>query len=131
MDAERQKLQVAKKLNEILGSLAAGVAGNPAKTKGLFVLPVDDMDVRPSRAVQMLKLATMLSIPRLFFLFLGEVDAIDQVLFYETQGEYIRLLGNTLASRKEIAESIEAKSNEIASSLLRKFLPPRKGTASP
>lgn len=124
MDAERQKLEVAKKLNDILGSLAAGVAGNPTKTKGLFVLPVDDMDVRPSRAVQMLQLATMLSIPRLFFLFLGESDAIDQVLFYQTQGEYIRVLGDALASRKEIADSIEAKSNEIASSLLRKFLPP-------
>lgn len=124
MDAERQKLQVARKLNEILGSLAAGAAGKPSATQGLFVLPVDDLDVRPSRAVQMLKLASMLSIPRLFFLFLGELDAIDQVLFYETQGEYIRLLGSALESRREVAEAIEAKSNEIASSLLRKMLPP-------
>lgn len=124
MDAEKQKLLIARTLNDALGSLAAGAAGNPSKTKGLFVLPVDDMDVRPSRAVEMLKLATLLQIPRLFFLFLGEYDAIDQILFYQTQGEYIRLLGDALARRDEVSAAVEAKSNEIASSLLRKMLPP-------
>lgn len=123
LDAERYKLAVAASLNEILGSVVSGPGQRPDRVQSLFVLPIDDLDVRPSRAVEALRLASLLSIPRLFFLFLGSVDALDQVLFFETQAEYFGLFKHG-AGYQAAAADIEAKSNEVASNLLRKLVPP-------
>lgn len=123
-EIETQKLKVGESLNRILGELAAGNEDLAKDTEGVFVLPVDDLDIRPSRAVEMLKLAYSLSMPRLFFIFLGSSDILDKALFYLTQSEFKGLLGGAGGIKPEIADSIEITSNAVASSLLRKLIPP-------
>lgn len=122
--SERAKLTLADKLNKVLTRIAAGTSSDPASEKTIFVLPVDDLDVRPSRAVEMLQLASHLAVPRLFFLFFGSSSAIDQMLYYRTQGEYYELLGAVAQARPRELERVEAVSNEVSSSLLRKMIPP-------
>ncbi len=122
-EAERQKLHLPEQLNRILGHIAAGPDA-PERDKHLFVLPIDDVDIRPSRAIEVLKLAYSLSIPRLFFVFMGSAKVLDQVLFYQMQGEFAGLLGSEAERNQKVTADIEASANEIASSLLRKLIPP-------
>ena len=122
--SERAKLSLSGKLNQVLSRIAAGSTADASNSKAIFVLPVDDLDVRPSRAVEMLQLASQLAVPRLFFLFFGSSDAIDQMLYYRTQGEYYELLGPVAQARPRELERVEAVSNEVSSSLLRKMIPP-------
>lgn len=123
---ERTRPAIRAKLNGILKRIISKGSGDYlTQEAGLFVIVIDDVDIRPSRAVEALQLANLLSIPRLFFVFSGVIETIDQLLLYRTQNEFLRELGE--GSKSEfIRNDIEGRSNEIASSLLRKLVPPSR-----
>jgi hypothetical protein len=120
-ESERKKQETATRLNKVLRRLLEGSKVNKELSKGLFVLPIDDMDSCPERAVEMLKLAYSLSVPRLAFVFLGSIDVTDQILFYQIQGQFQNLLKDR---DEDASHALEATANNIASSTLRKMIPP-------
>lgn len=124
-EGEKKKLEVKSRLNSVLGRLIAGPQRkSDDKVKGIFIFPVDDLDSSPERAMEMLKIAYSLSIPRLLFVLLGSVETMDQILFYKIQGEFRDLLRSQGQINPDDLESVTAKANIVASSLLRKMVPP-------
>ena len=122
--AELNRVNLNNRLNAALNTFfSANEDGHETRNidKGIFIQVIDDLDLRPERAVEMLKLAYSLSIPRLFFIILGDENALDQMLFYDVQGEFGRLLAHQ--GDQEAIKRIEAASNEHSSNLLRKMLP--------
>lgn len=120
-ESERKKHETAARLNKALRRLLEGSRISQEPSEGLFVLPIDDMDSCPERAVEMLKLAYSLSVPRLIFIFLGSIEVTDQTLFYQIQGQFQGLLKER---GDDARHALEATANNIASSTLRKMIPP-------
>ena len=125
IESEKKKLEISERLNNVLRRLIErATTRGESEVKGLFVLPVDDLDSSPSRAAEMLSLAYSLSIPRLIFLLMGSVDTLDQILFYQVQGQFRELLQTTGQVDQAALEKITSTANEIASNSLRKMIPP-------
>lgn len=90
--------------------------------EGIFIQVIDDLDLRPPEVVaRVLKLAAHMSNSRLFFLFLGDVNVLDMMMNFDSQGEFPTL--NRSTSSPEIATFIEALSNNSSSSVVRKHIP--------
>lgn len=120
-ETEDHKVQMDVDLENILSSIISPNNNDPTDDKGIFVVVIDDVDLRPAQAAKALKLAHSMANSRLFFLFLGDIEALDNMLFYEVQGEFVSLLEHP--PTKIEMEDIEARSNEIASSVVRKLIP--------
>lgn len=114
-ELESEKVSLADDLNAVINQCLG------PENQSILVLVIDDLDLRPSKAVEVLKLANMLSIPRLFFIFVGSIREMDQVLYYDVQGEFRDLLHDSNSETE--TEEIEAVANEISSSLIRKLVP--------
>lgn len=126
LESERARPTIRGKLTNILTRLLPNSHGafQPGM-HGLYVVVIDDVDVRPMRAIMALQLAEFLSIPRLFFVFAGDFDTVDQTLFYQTQSEFLQMFG--AGGSDELGRhDIENRANYIASSLLRKLVPPAR-----
>lgn len=124
---EDNKSQMNKDLEDILSEVINPYENGSQRSsgnrdnEGIFVVVIDDVDLRPAQAAKALKLAHAMSNSRLFFLFLGDIEALDTMLFYEVQGEFVSLLEHPPTSVE--MDDIEARSNEIASSVVRKLIP--------
>lgn len=121
MRAERYRVAFARRFNQHLRKLLRNMGRD--ENKGVFVLPVDDFDANPRLAVEILKLVNYISVPRLFTIFMGSIETVDQVLYYQIRGELNGLVG-TAATDEAATRRIAANANESASSSLRKMLPP-------
>lgn len=119
---EDVKLQYREDLNRVLGELAVLIP-NGGRNK-VFVLPVDDFDTSPARAVELMKLLYSLSVPRLFVIYLGAIDIADKMLYFEIQKQFRDLMGGLETADGTAKADIAAAANEIASTSLRKMLPP-------
>jgi hypothetical protein len=122
--AETTKIKLKERLDSVLDDILIGGGDDPtsaASENGIFAIFVDDLDLRPSKAIEALKLAHLLSSRRLFYIFVGSLPDLDHVLFLNVQGEFKALLGQD--ERSVELDKIEANANEIASSLLRKLIP--------
>jgi len=87
MRAETVRLSLNERLNSALDRLAsevflAGDARNP-----MFVLPIDDFDLNPTRCVELLDLLRTISVPRLFFIVLGDVDVAQAIVNLQLSGD--------------------------------------------
>ncbi len=124
-EAELSKIHLRDKLDEVLDNIFKSYAESDGADNehvpGMFVMFIDDLDLRPSKAVEVLKMAHMLSSRRLFYVFVGSIEDLDDVLFFKVQGEFKELLG--VDTRRTELRKIEADANEIASSLIRKLIP--------
>lgn len=121
LENERTRPALQTKLTQILNRILDTRGGHGAE--GIFVIVIDDIDVRPSRAVEALQLVSLLAIPRLFFVFSGILETVDQLLLYRTQQEFLGALGEGVKDHF-ILSDVQGRANEIASSLLRKLVPP-------
>ncbi|MBK8257826.1 MAG: hypothetical protein IPK82_34805 [Polyangiaceae bacterium] len=119
---EEIKLRFRRRLNAVLGDLAHQIGNDRDHT--VFVLPVDDFDTSPARAVELMKLLYSLSVPRLFVVYLGAIDVADKMLYFEIQKQFRDLLGGMETADSVAKDEIAAAANEIASTSLRKMLPP-------
>lgn len=125
IESEKKKLEISERLNNVLCRLIERAATRgESEARGLFILPIDDLDSSPARAAEMLSLAYSLSLPRLVFLLMGSTNTLDQILFYQVQGEFRGLLHVEGQADDAALETITATANEIASNSLRKMIPP-------
>lgn len=120
---ERDKIDVNQRLQEALDAMVKLIL--PHDPKRIFVLPIDDFDVNPDRAVDLLKLIRILWAPRLFTLFLGDLPLLEHVIYTQTCGKLFHIFGtaNTPATRTQ-QEQLVASANQVAADALRKMIPP-------
>lgn len=116
------KVRFRAKLHEQLGGLAKLLPTDRGRT--VFVLPIDDFDTSPLRAVELMKFLHSISMPRLFTIFMGSIDIADKMLYYDIQHQFKKLLGSMESADPEARKDIASAANEIASTSLRKILPP-------
>ena len=119
--AEKSRLKLNENFNKALNSLA-GIFGRDQ----LFVLPVDDFDLNPSRSLELLRFFREISVPRLFTIVLGDTKVAELIINLRLAREFAELAG--LASSSTLlpipAEEVRAMSGELASHLVRKLIPP-------
>ena len=126
---ELTKINISKRLERALDNIIANQSGldiHNSNTigfdrRGIYVVVIDDLDLRPEKAIEVIKLAYSLPVRRLFFVFIGILEDLDEVLFYQVQGEYRKLMDHHVLS--EDNKDIKAIANEVSSSLLRKLIP--------
>lgn len=128
MHAERARLALNKRLRNLLHQLARNQAGNRAgKENPIFVLPIDDFDLSPSRAVHLLSLLRMMSAPNLFIVVLGSLDMARTAFSLHFTGELLKAAAPaTQDGCKNLR--IEATADQVAINGLRKLLPPNQRT---
>jgi len=121
--AELKKLGILRRLDQSLEYYfnAASDAQELRKVnRGMFIQIIDDIDSRPSRAIEALKLAHSFSVPRILFVIIGEQHAIDRMMYFDVKGEFEKV---TSSHDPETNKDIAAVANEQSSSLFRKLIP--------
>ena len=124
---EQTKVNISKRLENALDNIINNQHSSNNSSaefidrRGVYVIVIDDLDLRPEKAIEVIKLAYSLPVRRLFFIFIGILEDLDEVLFYQVQGEYRKLMDHHVLS--EDNQEIKAIANEVSSSLLRKLIP--------
>jgi hypothetical protein len=124
MRAQRARLGINDRLKDALNELAKSRCyGCDEKT--LFLLPVDDLYLKPDVSLQLLRLLRMISIPRLFFLIMGDITTVEALFIEKSLADWTEVAGTRLfASRSERLDSAITRARELRARYLRKLLPP-------
>src|SRR4051812_31645490 len=85
---EEARLGINGRLDATLDGLAGELERTREVKNPLFVLPVDDFDLNPVRALDLLHLIRMISSPRLFILVLGDVRMAEVMFNLKKSGEF-------------------------------------------
>ncbi len=130
MRAENARLMINSRLCEVLDALAKQVPWVSARQSSnggaLFVLPIDDMDLNPTRCLDLLRLIRLISVPRLFVIALGSVEAMANVAWAEAAGTLAQIGKNGLSRTVFDQLEVHAYGHEVAVETLRKSLPPEQ-----
>ena len=123
---EEARLGINGRLDATLDGLADELERTREVKNPLFVLPVDDFDLNPVRALDLLHLIRMISSPRLFILVLGDVRMAEVMFNLKKSGEFAGLLRDANSS-----DYLSVSPSEIASvartlsgHAIRKLIPP-------
>lgn len=128
MRAQRARLRVNERLREALDKLADNDCHGCGK-RTLFVLPVDDLYLKPDVSLQLLRLLRMISIPRLFFLIMGDIKTVEALFIEKSLADWTGVAGTRLfAARSERLDGALTRARELRARYLRKLLPPLQRT---
>lgn len=126
MRGQEARLGVNERLRDALDKLAKNNC-HGCNSSTLFVLPVDDLYLRPDASLQLLRLLRMISVPRLFFLIMGDVTTVEALFTEKALADWTRVAGaevfQILPDRLDVAL---ARARELRARFLRKLLPPRQ-----
>jgi hypothetical protein len=122
--AQGARLRINKRLEDALNGLAEnGCYGCDKNT--LFVLPVDDFYLKPTASLQLLRLLRMISIPRLFFLVMGDIKTVEALFIEKSLADWTEVSGTRLfAARSDRLDEALTRARELRARYLRKLLPP-------
>jgi hypothetical protein len=124
MRAQRARLRVNERLRGALDELAKNNCHGCSEGT-LFVLPVDDLYLKPDVSLQLLRLLRMISIPRLFFLIMGDIKTVEALFIEKSLADWTEVAGTRLfASRSERLDGALTRARELRARYLRKLLPP-------
>lgn len=123
---ERARLGLNSKLRKVLDMIASEVLGPLGHQGPLFVLPVDDFDLNPARALELLQLLRMVAVPNLLTLCLGDLAHVEALFGLRLTGDLVGLtragaLGDFLPYP---ALDIGASTAALAAAAVRKLIPP-------
>lgn len=118
------RLGINHRLKEALNKLAKNKCyGCDENT--LFVLPVDDFYLRPTASLQLLRLLRMISIPRLFFLVMGDIKTVEALFIEKSLADWTEVAGTRLfATQSDRLDEALTRARELRARYLRKLLPP-------
>jgi hypothetical protein len=118
------RLGVNHRLKDALDKLAKNKCyGCDEKT--LFVLPVDDFYLKPTASLQLLRLLRMISIPRLFFLVMGDIKTVEALFIEKSLADWTEVAGTRLfATQSDRLDEALTRARELRARYLRKLLPP-------
>jgi hypothetical protein len=126
--AEKASLEINERLKELLDSQAR-LSANICCTKEhgpIFVLPVDDFDLAPTRCLELLRLIRAVTTPRLFFLICGSARLAETALVLQNEGELVGLVPGGVERDHEWLTMIRPTGIEVAANNLRKLIPPEQ-----
>jgi hypothetical protein len=128
MRTQGARLKVNERLRDALGELAENSCYGCSKGT-LFVLPVDDLYLKPSASLQLLRLLRMISIPRLFFLVMGDVNTLEALFIEKSLADWTDVAGSRLfADQSDRLDEALTRARELRARYLRKLLPPGQRT---
>jgi hypothetical protein len=127
--AEHVRLKLNERLEDVLDGLAEQSlvpAAGAADRAELFVLPIDDFDLNPPRCLELLELLRTLSVPRLFFVVLGDVAVAELMCGLRIAGDMAAVAGGAWAGEflPTHPHEIQALTANVSGNILRKLLPP-------
>lgn len=128
---ERAGLQINERLTKVLDQLAKLYARPSDKDNPLFILPVDDFDLAPTRCLEMMRLIRAISTPRLFFLMCGSTRLAQVALILQNEGELASMVQGVAQREYEWESLIRPTGIEIAANNIRKLLPPEQRAVLP
>ncbi len=125
-EAEEARLRFTDRLGWVLAALAEKFVPKNNIENPLFILPIDDFDLNPERATDLLRLLRMLSVPRLFFMILGKRSLAEVIMSLHRAGKMGELVANIHAETclPISAEQFSGLARSIAADGTRKLLPP-------
>lgn len=128
MRTQSARLRVNERLRDSLTKIAKeGCFDCTEET--LFVLPVDDLYLNPNASLQLLRLLRMISIPRLFFLIMGDINTVEALFIEKSLADWTGVAGNILfVNRQDRFEAALTRATELRARYLRKLLPPGQRT---
>lgn len=90
----------------------------------LFVLPIDDFYLKPAASLELLRLLRMISVPRLFFLIMGDIKTVEALFFEKALADWTDVAGSRIfVSLEDRQEEVLARVREMKARYLRKLLP--------
>ena len=89
----------------------------------LFVLPIDDVDLNPTRSLELLRLARTFSVPHLFLLVMGQLSTTQLVIEMNTLAEFSKLVRDKSELLKSQWEMALGRISEIAAANFRNSSP--------
>ena len=124
MSAQRARLNTNNRLREVLDALLKKKCYDFTNER-LFVLPIDDFYLKPAASLELLRLLRMISVPRLFFLIMGDIKTMEALFFEKALADWTAIAGpQVFASLKERREAeILPRVREMRARYLRKLLP--------
>lgn len=114
--AERARVRIPDRISGILHKLGKRV-DNP-----LYILPIDDFDLNPTRCLELLRLIRMLNVPQLFTIVLGNYTTTHKVLHVKLTGEFAGVAKIQLKA-DDLNHSIHRDHQSTAADSLRKLIP--------
>lgn len=124
MRTQRARLRVNERLKETLDKLAKNECYGCRKGT-LFVLPVDDFYLKPNASLQLLRLLRMISIPRLFFLVMGDITTVEALFVEKSLADWTAVAGPEIfATLPQRQDEALGRARELRARYLRKLLPP-------
>jgi len=124
MRAQQARLGVNKRLREALDELAKNKCYGCTDST-LFVLPVDDLYLKPDASLQLLRLLRMISVPRLFFLIMGDITTVEEIFTEKALSDRTSVAGaDVFQILPDRLEAVLARARELRARFLRKLLPP-------
>ena len=124
MRVQRARLGTNQRLRDALETLSLeecyGCSPNT-----LFVLPIDDFYLKPGVSLDLLRLLRMISIPRLFFLIMGEEKNMEALFFEKALADWTDVAGpkifGSLDTRRK--NEVLSRAREMSARYFRKLLP--------
>lgn len=121
LKTERSRLKL-KNFDLALQGLADVLAKKSGGQKPLFILPVDDADLNPLRALDIFQLIRMISSPHILFLVAGRYENLDKLFKLKYASDFSKQLPNSWLS-DEHQDFIRDLSTNTAYAALKKLIP--------
>ncbi len=117
---QRARLRTNRRLRSALDTLSKGSSGQE-----LFVLPIDDFYLKPTASLDLLRLLRMISVPRLFFLMMGDIKTVEALFFEKALADWTAVAGPQVLSTLQERTRQEAlpRAREMKARYLRKLIP--------
>jgi hypothetical protein len=124
MRTQRARLRINERLKDALDKLATNDCYG-CSSGTLFLLPVDDFYLKPAASLHLLRLLRMISIPRLFFLVMGDIKTVEALFIEKSLADWTAVAGTRLfAERTDRLDEALTRARELRARYLRKLLPP-------
>lgn len=133
--AERQRLNVKEQFTQFVDKLSSDFQNHlkrGSKALPLFVIPIDDADMNPSRCMELLELLRALQHSRVAFLLTGDSNLFLSTLRFQVYGrmrEPLRWLNMRGPQLEELG--IVAENSDLARSIYDKVIPPQHHAVIP
>lgn len=128
---ESGRIALSQELNKILNRISECIINSPkyvSDRQPLFILPIDDFDLCPANAIELLTLLRMLSVQRLVILVLGSIRLAETVFNLKMVGDFTELMGNPRRPEhiSVMGEDLGGIIRQVSANALRKLLPPHQ-----
>ena len=123
MNAQSARLRINERLRKALDKLSNEECYGCSR-ETLFVLPVDDFYLKPTVSLELLRLLRMISVPRLFFLVMGDEKTMQALFLEKALADWTAIAGpQVFGSLKERQQEVLSRAREMRARYFRKLLP--------